>query len=280
MIETQPRLLETCPYCHHKRAELFRPNQALRHGNGHRDFYKCVECGMVYPRPRGLEVSGDSPRFQDPLVKDAGARYLTKLFRRLKGTYGTKKALDIGANTGKLCYIWSQLGIDAVGLEAGKEFVTYAQSKGIRCYQAAFPEIPSELSGHQFDLISCNSTEFYFLDPKSCFEKIYALLNEGGIFFLKFNSIDSHDYAGSKSLFERAGNSVQGFASIESVTYNLKKTGFKIAETIPYPEDYFYQTFKLRLKIIQGIFNRIYYTVINHKRLLKTADYVVVIAQR
>ncbi|MCX6666565.1 MAG: class I SAM-dependent methyltransferase [Euryarchaeota archaeon] len=177
--------------------------------------------------------------------------YLFKQLKHIIRNYNIRTALDIGANTGRFCYILNTLGIECYGLEPQRNLVDYGMSKGLKIYQGFFPEqIPIELSEKKFDFISCNEMIYYFYDLKKSLTKIYELLSEDGIFFIKAHQGTSHYYSDGRSLFTRYGNHVQGIPTASSLTYCLQNVGFEIINISSVPEQYFSMLFKINNKYL------------------------------
>jgi hypothetical protein len=144
-------MLDTCPYCHHQQAKIYRSNQKLRTG-GPRDIYRCSECYSLYPRPRMDELDIEnymaihkSDDFQFHYDEDFNSLSRTKydefICTLLKSHMEiTGNALDIGTFSGIFCRVLNDIGFEAYGLEPKTEAVAFARSKGLRVFEGSFPE--------------------------------------------------------------------------------------------------------------------------------------------
>lgn len=80
-----------------------------------------------------------------------------------------------------------RLGYNAYGLELYKDAAEYACSRGLKVREGSFPDnIPSELRGIKFSLISMMECFYYIVDIRKCLEMVCAMLEDKGIFAVKW----------------------------------------------------------------------------------------------
>jgi|TARA_B100000315_G_C14551579_1_gene576103 hypothetical protein len=253
-------MLFDCPFCHHQHANLYRRNQEYRSGE-FGTIYTCAECGILYPRPRldKLEVLNHLSKtdtnqitfqFDDPTIPIKEGRLfsllegLTKSLTHrndiilfLKRWIKPKgKALDIGAFTGRFCYLLESMGFHAYGLEPQKKASRFAREKGLDVFTGVFPDnISSELLHVKFTLISVQESIYYFVNLKKSLLKINEMLVSNGFLLIKCHQGKSRYYKNGNSLFKRFGDNVQGIPTLSSIKYCLKSTGFEIVQTVGLP---------------------------------------------
>ena len=224
-------MLEKCPFCHHTRAEIYRAGQELKSG-GRRDVYACSECGTLYPRPRPdaagarEHLSSAAPRYEDP-SKAEGNDPLLGLLRKHAPRRG--KALDIGASSGSFCRLLEGLGFEAHGLEPQEGARKIAAAAGLRVHAGSFPsEVPGELVGMRFALVSMLESIYYLVDLEEGLTRASDLLEDRGLLLVKCHQGRSGYYDGGSSLFRRFGDHVQGIPTLQSLRHCLAKTGFEV----------------------------------------------------
>lgn len=281
------KMLETCPYCQCTKAVVYRQRQELRDCyNMYRNFVSCTNCSIVYPVPRVNEFKMiQHIDLADPDTPIARNDYLMKLLKKYAVKYSIKNSLDIGAQAGRFCFLLKKLGINSYGIEAQVKAVELAKSKGLNIFAGHFPdELPVELNSRKYDLISCNEAIYYFVDLRQSLDKVFNLLKDGGIFFIKFHQLGSYYYIENHSLYSRAGDCVQSMFTAESLQHCLRECGFKIKELFPYPDDYFQILFSKKnssSKIYQKVFNMMYRNYfMNRNKWINKADRLICIAQK
>ena len=285
-------MLYICPFCASSEYDIFKKNQGLRDSEDLvRDFYKCRKCDTIYPCPRteldenlkGFSSGAKGIDLNDPTQPVSESDFLIKTLKRYRKQYNIKKALDIGSYTGRFCYVLESLGIETYGLEPQDKAVEYARSKGLKVYDGFFPEqIPSELNDAKYDLISCNESIYYFVDLKQALLKIYEMLLEKGILFIKFHQGNSYYYSSGGSLFSRYGDYVQSIPTARSLFQCLNSIGFEVKEISSVPDQYLHVLFgidKDRVPLIHKVFNRLYRRFFLDKdKWIELADRLIIVA--
>jgi len=266
-------LSNDCPYCHHLDARLYRKNQKLRFQEGVRDIFQCNECKTLYPRPRlcpedirqlydSFYTNAEDFSYSDynrSRIQEGILQYSDRittsyrqnpLFRLIIGYDfpAGKKALDIGAFSGWFCYLLEKAGFEAWGIEPQHYAVEFAKRKGFRVFKGYFPNnIPEPIMIQKYTLISALECIYYFFDLKEALNKIWNMLESGGIFLLKCHQGQSTCYEDGSSLFSRFGDFVQGIPVFDSLRYCLEHSGFKVEKIYPYPEDFLRNYYKIQL---------------------------------
>lgn len=231
-------MISDCPFCHHKRFQIYRKNQLMKNG-ANRDIVICRECGLLYPALRMEEqdiheylvkiyTNQAGTSYSDPAATTKNEiRYWDFLKRRIK-TGGC--ALDIGAFNGWFCHILGLLGFRAYGLEPQAEVVKFARGEGFDVYLGSFPDnIPEELRNTKYVLISLMESIYYLQDLKDSMLKIYDMLIDDGYLLIKCHQGRSRYYE-NNSFFSRYSDYVQGIPTLQSMQFILNNSGFKIIQ--------------------------------------------------
>lgn len=149
--------------------------------------YCCDECSLLYTRPRmdeseSLTYLSNNPT---PIMRHMDAKspvgkndFFYHLLNREITSRG--KALDIGAFTGRSCYIRESLNSKAYGLESQEEAVKFAMENGLKVLTGSFPEnIPNSFLHMNFTLVSLIEVIYYLNDLKKSLRKIREMLLPG-----------------------------------------------------------------------------------------------------
>jgi|TARA_B100002003_G_scaffold233971_1_gene247357 SAM-dependent methyltransferase len=253
-------MLFDCPFCHHQHASLYRQDQEYRSG-GFGTIYTCTECGVLYPRPRldksevldclsKVDTNQITSQFDDPTIpikKGKLFSLLERLPRSLvhrnditlllrKWIKPKGNALDIGAFTGRFCYLLKTVGFRAYGLEPQEKASRFAREKGLDVFTGNFPDnISPELLNIKFTLISLQESNYYFVNLKKSLLEINDMLVPDGFLLIKCHQGKSRYYKNGNSLFKRFGDNVQGIPTLNSMRYCLKSTGFEIVQIVGLP---------------------------------------------
>lgn len=243
-------MLENCPFCHHQDAVLLRFEASQR--GGRRGIFRCAECGTLYPRPRMasneaadhnrcVSTNTDSAQFENPRRAEppaAGFRaflqswtareWLTDFVQRRVGTTGA--VLDVGASSGRACFLLEKLGYEAWGLEPQENAAYYGRNMGLKVLAGSFPDgVPSELSGRRFRLVTVLETVYYFVDLRQALGRLRNMLEPGGYLLIKAAQGESPLFQEpGASYLLRYGDYVQGIPTLASLHFCLEKTGFTV----------------------------------------------------
>lgn len=282
-----------CPFCHHERATVRIENQPTKTKGGARNIMKCDECGLFYPRPRFDEPESAEywahvkdyevrEKFLDPLRAVSNRDYLVSVLKKYAKTRGN--ALDIGTSEGRYCHVFESLGYKAYGIEPLDSVASFAREHGLRVCTGSFPDdIPADIADMKYNLISVLETMYYFIDLRKSIEKLYNMLNPGGMLLVKSVQGLSRYYKTS-TYFSRYNDSVQGIPTLGSLGYCLRKAGFEIVivkglvsfDLLPLNLDF------IRNDLARRIILRIYNKAFLDLTLLdiKQADRLIVLARK
>jgi len=111
---------------------------------------------------------------------------------------GKKKALEIGAGTGKATSFFLKAGYDVTAVEIGENMAEFLQEK-FKAYTnfnviiSAFEDVA--LEENSYDLIYAASA-FHWVDAEIGCPKVFNLLKSGGVFaLLRYNFLATHNEA-------------------------------------------------------------------------------------
>ena len=184
------------------------------------EYYQCAQCGFVFQSPetnqasdkdfytetyRKIYQSSTEPTKKDVWVQEQRALTLAGLLQTIK-IGPRKRILDIGASTGLLLETFqnalmtdvrdetdqSSNRVDAVGVEPGDAYRSYAEQHGLKMYPSL--EDLMESNPGKFDLISMIHVLEHLPDPVGTLKLIRKeLLQDDGIVMLEVPNFYSHD---------------------------------------------------------------------------------------
>ncbi|MFZ5761935.1 MAG: class I SAM-dependent methyltransferase [Thermodesulfobacteriota bacterium] len=235
---------------------------------------QCDDCRAVYPKNRLSRYECDShwqAFFSDDAISKFASRFQKKIrvmsgdvvfreMKKLRLKVG-ENGLDIGTFLGFQLRYMEEIGLDAYGIESNAAPVSFAQEKGLKVFKGYFPDdIPEEIYGQLFSLITARESHYYFDDLKSGFMTIFNLLKPGGVFIMTSHQGLSNFYKSGTSLYQRFGDFVQTVSTRESLLYQLDAVGFESVVIKAYPEDYLKNYYGFSLPgpyVIQGVLNKL-----------------------
>ncbi len=157
--------------------------------------WKCKHCGLIYCNPMPLPVDASSLYNIDPEtywkqsyfdITEKEISNKRSIIEQVVSITNGMKLLDVGAGVGKQIKIYSDLGIDCVGIESSKQFYDYAIGKmkidaaclqNTSIYDSKFPV-------DHFDFVNCSAVLEHVTDPSAAIEKMMSWLKPGGILFI------------------------------------------------------------------------------------------------
>jgi SAM-dependent methyltransferase len=185
--------------------------QVDRFGEGHLNYVRCAECGLIYQNPRPTQeslveffssetfVSASEAEREDGQIagyynylrdepfrlKLAAAR-----LRRLEGMFPGRKPLrilKIACGTGTFIKVARDRGHDALGVDVSDIFVRVAREHyGVPMLHGRFEDV--DLEEKTFDAILLFGAINNLVELRAVFDKVRAHLAPGGVFV--FNYID------------------------------------------------------------------------------------------
>jgi len=288
-------MIDSCPFCSHRDAVLFRGGQETRDGN-RRNVYLCKDCAILYPDPRMdldesesylsyIHTNREGFQFRTPGADEinGNVRFWSFLGRYVR-TGGS--VLDVGAFDGAFCEVLQALGYDAHGIEPQERATAFANGRGMKVQVGIFPdEVPADLLKRRYSLISILETIYYFKDLKKSLNRIGELLEDGGLLLIKCHQGLSRYYDNEEhSYFSRYGDNVQGIPTLSSLRNVLDRSGFRLVkvfgidspDTMPINIDGLGTGFVRSL--IMNIYNKLF---LNYLSIgIRKSDRLVVLAGR
>jgi len=184
------------------------------------EYYQCAHCGFVFQSPennqavdkdfytetyREIYQSSTEPTKKDVWVQEQRALTLAGLLQTLKiGPH--KRILDIGASTGLLLETFqnsllpdirddanlTSSPVEAVGVEPGDAYRSYAQQRGLSMYSSL--EALLESKPEKFDLVSMIHVLEHLPNPVDVLELIRKeLLQDDGVLLLEVPNFYAHE---------------------------------------------------------------------------------------
>jgi 2-polyprenyl-3-methyl-5-hydroxy-6-metoxy-1,4-benzoquinol methylase len=219
-----------CPLCGQNPSTLIDQ----RDFRGHKVFNRlCSNCGLVYQFPRMSEEElvsfyqnkyrqayqrNEKPVPEDLAVQNKRANFLIKMLEQ-NGIEKVQRHLDIGSSSGILLVrIGEKFQCQAVGIEPGEAYRSYAEKHGLKVY-ATLDEL--NLSGElPFDLISMVHVLEHLPNPVDYLVELKVKwLRPDGVLLIEVPNLYAHDS------FEVAHLTSFSRFTIEET---LKKSGYSI----------------------------------------------------
>lgn len=195
---------------------------------------KCKECGLIFSSPmpvlsesliseiyssdyydnyfgNDLDYLNEKSQINIMIKKQLKKEF--ELFSEfINKKTASKKILDIGCGDGRFLELFHEQGWECYGIEPSDLARKIAQKKGLEVIKTSFLELDSNIRTYDF-IIMDNVIEH--LDyPNLYLEKIYLLLNKGGIVVLKTPN--------SSSLFEQLERTFLSFFPKDLILFFLK----------------------------------------------------------
>ena len=224
-----PEHFVPCPLCDNDSNSLFDQRIFRGYQVSNR---LCSNCGLVYQSPRMTEKELDDfyiseyrqiykgteePDQKDIDLQAARAMGIINLLRD-RGVEQVKRFLDIGASTGTLIEkVKKEYQCDAIGIEPGSAYQTYARSRGNEVFGSLDDLLES--GENKFDLVSMIHVLEHLPNPVGYLKELRSdHLDDQGMILIEVPNLYAHDS------FEIAHLTSFSRHSIFEV---LKKAGFK-----------------------------------------------------
>lgn len=199
-----PEVVSECPVCSDPRSELFD----RRMFRGFEVLNRiCTRCGLVYQSPRmtpaelekfyaseyrQIYQGNDGPALEDIDIQERRAEFLLNFIRK-QGVNRVTHHLDIGSSAGRLLErLQSSFGCQSIGIEPGKAYREYAQSRGLM----VFGDIDSLFAEEEmrFDLITMAHVLEHLPDPLSFLRVLHQrILTDDGLLLVEVPNLYAHD---------------------------------------------------------------------------------------
>jgi len=191
---TESPLLDSCPY--HPDSLLIGSNIYLPEG----ELRSCPQCELRLSScssaqfSNALDEKWGLARSLDPEPKSMrrlrARRYHDwNIARRFLKQIDQIKYLDVGCATGTHVHIFTELGLDACGVDPSEQPILLGQQAGRKLFQGTLDEVhfPSE----SFDLISSYEVIEHIPNPVEFLIEISRVLKPGGVLILGTGNFDS-----------------------------------------------------------------------------------------
>jgi SAM-dependent methyltransferase len=155
--------------------------------SGDVEFRECRACGFCYldrlpADPKFYEVVYGRVQydFQVEFDHHGKGNIFRDVRRQMKSHKPSGRLLDIGTWCGTLLESLKD-SYEVVGCELDAEAAAYGRSRGLDIRTVPFEEMGSE----RFDIVTMIDVLEHLPDPRGTIEKVYAMLNPGGLFYTK-----------------------------------------------------------------------------------------------
>lgn len=153
-----------------------------------------------------------------------------------KYAVGKKNIIDIGCGVGTLCFYVANKEIEVLGVDISSRAIKACKesSRILGLNKFAKFEIvnfPEESVSGKFDLVIFTEVIEHLRDDKLALEKIFNMLNKGGIVIITTPSLNAPLYKlGYANSFDEKVGHLRRY-TIESLTKKCETCGFKVIET-------------------------------------------------
>jgi len=155
------------------------------------------------------------------MLRKRGRDYAAKLARHAK----PGRMLDVGAAAGYILDGFVDEDWSGMGLEPNAAMAALAQERGVDVRQGSLESFNSD---ERFDLVSMIQVAAHFYDPRTAFDKAFALLNPGGMLLVETwnrGSISARVFG--KNWHEYSPPSVLNWWTKDGLTTFLSQIGFE-----------------------------------------------------
>lgn len=163
----------------------------------------CRRCGLVYtnPRPAPADIDRYYATEYRADYKGAAAPRLRKIVRGLLGAHERLRSLrpmlhervtllDVGCGAGELVYLLRREGVDAAGLEPGREYADFAQRIFGIPIQTATVDTAEVVPGSQ-DVITMFHALEHVADPRGVLRVVRGWLKPRGTVVVEVPNVES-----------------------------------------------------------------------------------------
>lgn len=205
---------------------------------------RCKACGLVFAQDSLTRMDLER-HYQSEYYKGAmdsacyGCQFTSQFAKRLfplrkfyldkLGTYFPKKGrlLDIGCGMGLFLAFAQENGWDVLGIEPFEGFAKYSVNHlGVKIIVGSFEDLRIK---EKFDVITLFHTLEHMFDPRMVLEKIYSLLNPGGVVLIEVPNMGS-PFSRWKGKSWFAPKNHRFYFTREALGRYLKEVGLEILE--------------------------------------------------
>lgn len=137
-------------------------------------------------------------QFYDTLTENAEYKVRSEYISNFFSRYGTngRNLLDLACGTGSFSKIFSDMGYSVTGLDLSEDMLSVADNKCGGKVEFLKGDMTDFAFENKFDFCICTLDSINHItdynDVKKCFNNVYHVLNEGGIFVFDVNTIYKH----------------------------------------------------------------------------------------
>lgn len=205
-------------------------------------FEQCGKCGFIYANPqimeeklKGFYEKSSYDAFVDVLLSDANRAYDTGKYNHgldIIERYGEKgRLLDVGCSVGYFPSLAKERGWEVTGLELNQRAVDHARNElKVNVEQKLLEDI-EEREGH-YRAVTLWGVIEHLQRPKAEIERVYKLLEPGGIFLAFCPNVESlvcRVLQAKAATFD--GQVHCGYFSPFTLTKLLSDCGFRVVHT-------------------------------------------------
>lgn len=147
---------------------------------------KCWEVQLSHEIP--ADVMYKQNYFYDYSITKQGNKHYTDLANIINERYKLTKddlVIDVGSNTGKLLYIFQNMGVKILGIDPATKLVLIARDNGIPTIDSYFgPKVANDVVKEhgQARIITCNNVFDHVSDLHEYMDGLNILLKKDGVF--------------------------------------------------------------------------------------------------
>jgi len=173
---------------------------------------------------------------QKKLIKANNFTYRHILYFINKYAVNKKNVVDIGCGAGTLCFYIANKEIEVLGVDVSSKAIKTCQesSKSMGLDKLAkfkVADFPNKSINRKFDLVVFTEVIEHLHDDKLALEKIFTMLNKGGIVIITTPSLNAPLYRlGYANNFDKKVGHLRRY-TVKSLSLLCKEAGLKIIET-------------------------------------------------
>lgn len=153
-----------------------------------------------------------------------------------KYVVGKKRVIDVGCGAGTLCFYIANNEIEVLGIDVSSKAINACQESsrilGLDQF-AKFKVVnfPKESMDGKFDLVILTEVIEHLRDDKLALEKIFSMLNKGGVAIITTPSLNAPLYRiGYANSFDKKVGHLRRY-TVKSLTKKCETCGFEVIET-------------------------------------------------
>ncbi|MEK9175089.1 MAG: class I SAM-dependent methyltransferase [Patescibacteria group bacterium] len=198
----------------------------------------CRSCGFIRKRTinLGKEYYQEHNVYESDLgsvpKRDARLREVKQRFAivcRLAGPLGGKTLLEIGSHEGLFLNEALKTGMTVFGIEPNRKAAATAQQNGINVFCGTLEEFKTDRA---YDVVVLFHVLEHFEDPRGALEKIYSLINPGGLLVLEVPNIASYPACKNEKNWEYINDEHVSYFSPDTIKKLLLSVGFSFGGII------------------------------------------------